>query len=124
MTSNTLEAVWNAAQRHSDGGYRFLDLPAFWEELEQVGIDRSDAREALEALHNRGWLTLFIWEEGIDRVLVRPERYPCPECRLWVHVSDDPEEHIDICLCRQRKLAERGIGRMTTAEWKMLAGRP
>ena len=102
--ANTVLRVAQACLDESRKGWR-VKMRQFNDAMDDNGISSKDVRAALEFLQLRMFLIAFLDADGnVASISVVPQHYQCEFCKMLLYIQDDPEDHIDVCLKRQKKI--------------------
>lgn len=105
--------VWEFVEQCAEqrGRCRWVRMTDFWDALDSWGIGKEESYTALRQLEGRYYLVLMTrGEEGaITDIVITPETYRCPDCRLMVCSRQDLEDHLPDCLRQQAKLRRIGL---------------
>jgi hypothetical protein len=70
-----------------------------------MGFTGKEVRATLAFLEKKMYVITFLDSDGcVTGISLVPQWYPCEFCKMPLYIQDDPEQHIDLCLRRQRKI--------------------
>jgi hypothetical protein len=98
------EELWNVILECTDKRSFWVNMRRLWRALSDWSLDGDQCFQEFRELEAYKLIVVFPGDdESGTRLLIRKKRWFCPNCGL---VNELPTEHIELCLRKQRKLAE------------------
>lgn len=90
---------------------RWVNMEDLRNALDSWEIGRKEAYAALWELERRIYLLTMNrgQDDTITDIVITPERFRCPECRLMVCSRQDWDDHLPNCLRQREKLRRFGL---------------